>query len=70
MQDLLSKGIIPIEKDLDKHPETLIEGRLWLMGKVAGLIHEVLPAKTIVDNMVSEAIAQLDSAHTCIKARL
>ena len=31
----------------------LVEGELEI-GQIAGLIHEILPAKTIVENMVRE----------------
>ncbi|KAG8979665.1 hypothetical protein FRB90_008025, partial [Tulasnella sp. 427] len=62
----LSKGILPIEKDLEKHPEKSLEARPWLLGKVSGLIDEVLPAKKIIDDMVSEAAARLQAANTFV----
>ena len=59
MKKLTSKGIIPHEHELQHHPEKSIAGRAWLIGSVASQIHEVLPAKTIVDNMVNDAVKQL-----------
>lgn len=72
MKDLLSKGILPIDKEMEKHPEKSLEARPWLLGKVSGLIDEVLPAKTIVDNMVSDAAERLRSTNTFVvqKAKL
>ncbi|KAI0928861.1 hypothetical protein AcW1_005976 [Taiwanofungus camphoratus] len=37
--ELTSQGKIPAEVDLQKHPEKSIEGRPWLMGRVAGSIN-------------------------------
>ncbi|KAG8217305.1 2-nitropropane dioxygenase [Butyriboletus roseoflavus] len=47
---LVSKGIVPHEAELEKHPERSLEGRMWLMGKVAGSIDEIKPAKSMYDN--------------------
>ena len=58
---MTSKGVIPHEQELQKHPEKSIEGRPWLMGRVSSMIHEVLPAKVIVDNMVKDAVEVLQS---------
>ena len=56
---MTSQGIIPHEHELEKHPEVSVKGRSWLIGSVASQIHEVLPAKAIVENMVNEAAQQL-----------
>ncbi|KAF8806898.1 2-nitropropane dioxygenase [Phlegmacium glaucopus] len=56
IQDLTSRGIIPVYHDLEKHPEKSIEARPWLMGSVSAVIKDVLPAKDIIDNMVSQAV--------------
>ncbi|KAJ8516519.1 hypothetical protein ONZ45_g6188 [Pleurotus djamor] len=61
IKELTSKGVIPHEQELQKHPEKSIEGRPWLMGRVSSMIHEVLPAKVIVDNMVKDAVEVLQS---------
>jgi len=52
---LLQQGILPVEKDLKEHPEKSLASRPWLTGRVAAQIHEVLPAKKIIDDMVNEA---------------
>ncbi|KAJ7281358.1 2-nitropropane dioxygenase [Mycena rebaudengoi] len=59
IEALTSKGILPHQHELEKHPEKAIIGARWVMGSVAALIHEILPAKVIVHNMVEEAAALL-----------
>ena len=39
IQKLVQQGKIPHEVELEKHPEKSMEGRMWLMGKVAGSIN-------------------------------
>ncbi|KEP48024.1 2-nitropropane dioxygenase [Rhizoctonia solani 123E] len=56
IKQLTSQGIIPHDHELEKHPEKSLAGRRFLMGNVAAIIKDVLPAKTIVDNMVAEAL--------------
>ena len=36
---------IPHEVDLEQHPEKSMESRMWLMGKVAGAINDIKPAR-------------------------
>jgi NAD(P)H-dependent flavin oxidoreductase YrpB (nitropropane dioxygenase family) len=67
--ELTSKGIVPHERELEKHPEKSLEGRAWLMGRVASEIHDVLPAKTIIDNMIIEAIQALQHANRMLGQR-
>ncbi|KAH7890889.1 2-nitropropane dioxygenase [Phlebopus sp. FC_14] len=55
IKELTSKGIIPVNHDLERHPEKSIEARAWLIGRVAALINDVLPAQQIIDDMVAEA---------------
>lgn len=55
IKSLTSQGLLPHEKELEKRPEISLQTRPWLSGAVAGLIKDVLPAKDIVDNMVSQA---------------
>lgn len=55
IEELTSKGIIPVEHDLQEHPEKSLDARAWLMGRVAALIDEVLSAKDIVEGMVNDA---------------
>ena len=72
IKELTSKGVLPIEHDLKEHPEKSLEARAWLIGRVAALIDEVLPAKVIVDNMVNDAvkIMQANAARVSVKAKL
>ncbi|KIM87592.1 hypothetical protein PILCRDRAFT_4022 [Piloderma croceum F 1598] len=66
IQELVSQGKIPHEQELEKHPEKSMEGRSWLMGRVAGSINEIKPAKWIVDELVTTAANSLRSATSCI----
>jgi len=72
IKELTAKGIVPHEEELRKHPEKHGKGITFLSGRVAGLINEILPAQTIVDNMVNEAAAiiQSSAAKVQVKARL
>ncbi|KAL4065346.1 2-nitropropane dioxygenase [Scleroderma citrinum] len=72
ISNLLSRGKIPHEVELEKHPERLLEGQRWLMGKVAGSINDIKPAKVIIDEMVHLAAASLKNAASLIvhKAKL
>jgi hypothetical protein len=57
----------PSSTDLDlQHPELSMSTRRWLMGRVAALIHDVLPAAQIVDAMVAEASSLLDSGRAMV----
>ncbi|KAB5589916.1 2-nitropropane dioxygenase [Ceratobasidium theobromae] len=67
--ELTSKGIIPHEHELEKHPEKSLAGRRFLMGNVAAVIKDVLPARTIVDNMVAEAVECINRGGTMIGGR-
>lgn len=55
IKSLLDHGILPVEDDLKKHPEKSLSSRPWLTGRVAAQIHEVLPAKKIIEDMVNDA---------------
>ncbi|KLO14224.1 2-nitropropane dioxygenase [Schizopora paradoxa] len=59
---LTSQGKLPHEEELAKHPEKSVQGIAWLMGKVAGAINDVKPAKEIVDEMVVTAAKSLTQA--------
>ncbi|KAK1217495.1 hypothetical protein PQX77_019846 [Marasmius sp. AFHP31] len=71
-QDLLAKGLIPHSVELENHPEKSVAGLSWLMGRVAGRINDIKPAKEIVDEMIAEAAQSLQSASSLIttKAKL
>lgn len=57
---------------MEKHPEKSLEGRTFLIGRIAALINEVLPAKVIIDNMVNDAarIMTGNAAKVNAKAKL
>lgn len=55
IKELTSKGILPHEHELEKHPEKSLAGRTFLIGRVSALIDEVVPAKVIVETMVNDA---------------
>jgi len=71
IKELTSKGIIPTDWDAEQRPDlaTNIANRAWLMGRVAALIKDVLPAKTIVENMVNEAAELLQYGSTLVKTK-
>lgn len=63
--ELTQKGIIPIEHDFanreeDVEPMELFKARPLLSGQVAGAVNEVLPAKDIVEGMVSLAVEMIN----------
>jgi len=62
MERLLAEGQIPHEVELEKHPEKGIPGQRWLMGRVAGSIQDIKPAKEIVDELVLTAKRSIDAA--------
>ncbi|KAH9951084.1 2-nitropropane dioxygenase [Amylocystis lapponica] len=72
IKELTTKGIIPNEAEMSKHPEKSMEARAWLTGRVASMIKDVLPAKEIVETMVNEAarIMQGGAAQVSTKAKL
>ena len=72
IKELTAKGILPIEHDLKEHPEKSLEARAWLIGRVSALIHDVPPAKEIVESMVNDAvkIIQGNAAKISVKAKL
>lgn len=63
---MTNKGTIPVEHDFETmgdeiDDETMDNARPFLMGKAAAVVNESKPAKAIVDEMVTEAVA-------CMKA--
>ena len=67
--ELTSQGKIPHEVELEKHPEKSLSGRTFLIGRISALIHEVLPAKVIVENMVNDAAEILSSNAAKVKVQ-
>ncbi|KAH9169856.1 2-nitropropane dioxygenase [Lactarius sanguifluus] len=72
IKELTSKGIIPNQHELEKHPEKSIQAVSFLLGNVAAVINDILPAQTIVDNIVNEAAKILQDRNklVSVKARL
>jgi NAD(P)H-dependent flavin oxidoreductase YrpB (nitropropane dioxygenase family) len=59
IKELCSKGIVPLEYDLEQGNEI---DPPHLMGQVAGAITKIQPAGEIVDEMIAEAVNQLKLA--------
>jgi NAD(P)H-dependent flavin oxidoreductase YrpB (nitropropane dioxygenase family) len=56
IQELCSKGVVPIEQDMEDGNDFDVP---HLMGQVAGAIKKIQPAGEIVDEMVAEAVDML-----------
>jgi NAD(P)H-dependent flavin oxidoreductase YrpB (nitropropane dioxygenase family) len=69
IKELTAKGIIPNEHEVNKHPEKSIQAVTFLMGDVAALIKDVLPARTIVDNMVNDAAKVLQDRSKLVSVK-
>lgn len=66
MLDLQAKGIVPVQHDLESKPDDddlLDSAHLLPMGKVAGMVNSVQPAKQIVEDMVGEACSMLSGGY-------
>lgn len=72
IKELTSKGILPNEHEMEKHPENRVKAVTFLIGSVSAIINDVLPAKTIIDDMVAVAVKELEARHAAIvpKAKL
>merc|ERR1711916_291826 len=74
IRELTSKGILPVQNEMTEMKkagtevtlETTLNMTPLLMGKCAGAVHEIKPAKEIMDEMVAGAIEQLQSATSYI----
>jgi len=69
IEELISQGKIPHVQELQTHPEKSMEGHMWLMGKVAGSINDIKPAKEIVDELITTAAKSLRNANSYIDAK-
>ncbi|KAG5716242.1 hypothetical protein E4T56_gene10820 [Termitomyces sp. T112] len=67
---LLAEGKVPHEIELLSHPDKSIPGFAWVMGRVAGSINDIKPAKEIVDELVTTAAASLKNVQGRVCARL
>ena len=58
--------------EVPQNPKSFKEGRAWLMGSIAALIHDVLPAKVIIETMVADAarIMQENASLVSMKPKL
>ncbi|EGU80692.1 hypothetical protein NOF04DRAFT_1340559 [Fusarium oxysporum II5] len=78
IKELVSKGVIPYEADLDKLAEAASDNdsdddedlldkyRPYLMGKCAAVVNEQKPAKAVVDEFVDDAVAWLQRGNKMI----
>ncbi|KGO77052.1 Aldolase-type TIM barrel [Penicillium italicum] len=71
IKQLTSKGIIPVEHDMENMPddvddETLDNARPFLMGKVAAVVNEKKSAKAIVDELVGDAAVLLQKGNKMV----
>ncbi|KAJ7163488.1 Nitronate monooxygenase-domain-containing protein [Mycena crocata] len=82
IKDLTGKGLVPHMVELEKHPEVAVAGHTWMMGRVSAVsaaplllpmldfrqvIDEILPAKVIVDRMVTDAAAMLQRGNSYLQ---
>lgn len=59
IKTLCDKGILPYENDVKTgklNAKDAFEVRPILIGQAAGALHDILPAKTIIENMVRDSI--------------
>ena len=72
INELIAKGLIPHDVEAEKNPENARKSRIFFLGRVAALINDVLPAQTIVDNMVNDAarIITENAAKVVVKPKL
>ncbi|KAI9450075.1 2-nitropropane dioxygenase [Russula earlei] len=69
IKELTAKGIIPNQHEVERHPDKSVKAVTFLMGNVAALINDILPAQTIVDNMVNEAAEVLRERSQLVQIR-
>ena len=69
IKELTAKGIIPNHHELEKHPEKSVQAVTFMMGNVAALVREILPAQRIVDDMVNEAAKILQDRSKAVSVR-
>ena len=61
---LCQQGTVPLERDLDEGKEVDVP---FLMGQVAGLVHQVKPAGEIVREMVQECVDVVGGLQTVVE---
>ncbi|KAK0547981.1 hypothetical protein OC846_001665 [Tilletia horrida] len=68
---LTSQGIIPAIDDVENHDDdkgTKMKAAMerWLLGQAAAVIHDIKPAKAIIDEMITEGVQHLQSGNALI----
>lgn len=73
IQSLVAQGKIPVVHDMEEREkkgdideETEMNARPYLMGQVAAAIKDIQPAKQIIDEMMAEAIKQIQRSNGLI----
>lgn len=70
IKELTSKGVIPVEHDMENNDElddeTMDNARPFLMGKAAAVVNERKSAKAIIDEMVTDGVKWINKGHTMI----
>jgi len=74
IKELTGRGKIPVEHDMETlgdeiDDDTLDNARPFLMGKAAAVTNDKLPAKTIVDDMVNDAVTWLQTGNSFITSK-
>lgn len=74
IKELTGKGVIPVEHDLEKlgddvDDDTMDSARPFLMGKAAAVVTERKSARAIVDEMVGDAVAWLQTGNGFIVSK-
>ncbi|KAF2748883.1 2-nitropropane dioxygenase [Sporormia fimetaria CBS 119925] len=74
IKDLTSKGVIPVEHDLEKmgddlDDDTMDNARPFLMGKAAAVVNEKKSARAIVDELVGDAVKWLQTTNGYIVSK-
>ncbi|KAF2268652.1 2-nitropropane dioxygenase [Lojkania enalia] len=74
IKELTSKGVIPVEHDLEKlgddlDDDTMDNARPFLMGKAAAVVNERKSAKEIVDEFVTDAVKWLQTTNGYILSK-
>jgi len=72
IKELTEKGKIPVEHDVESMGDDISDdmmdnARPFLMGKAAAVVNERKPAKAIIDEMVTDAVAWLKKGNSYIK---
>jgi NAD(P)H-dependent flavin oxidoreductase YrpB (nitropropane dioxygenase family) len=74
IQELTTKGVIPVEHDLERmgddiDDDTMDNARPFLMGKASAVVTERLSAKAIIDDMVQGAVDEIRKSSAAIVSK-